>query len=88
MTIVEQKERIKKEHRRIKIAGMKKNGCYISNLTRNDFVFWFSTKKEMVGNEKKKLFFMKGDFFKNVKEYIIPRRCLVTIRTLRFTLTV
>ena len=42
---------------------MKRNGCSFSNLTRNTFVLYFSTKKEMVENEKKKLFFVNGDIF-------------------------
>ena len=42
---------------------MKRNSCSISYLTRNNFVFYFSTKKKIVENEKKK-FFMNGDFFK------------------------
>ena len=64
---------------------MKMNGCTISNLTKNDFFLWFSTKKRMVGNEKEKLFLVNGDFFfRNVKECIIPRHSLVTIHTLRF----
>ena len=29
-----------------KIAEMKKNGCSFSNLTRNTFVLYFSTKKK------------------------------------------
>ena len=43
---------------------MKRIGCFISNLTRNGFVLWFSTKRKgMVGNKKEKLFFVNGDFF-------------------------
>ena len=30
---------------------MKKNGYFISYLTKNRFVLYFSTKKKMVGNE-------------------------------------
>ena len=46
-----------------KIAGIKRNGCSIPYLTRNNFVLYFSTKKRMVGNEKVKLFIMNGDLF-------------------------
>ena len=47
-----------------KIAGIKRNGCSIPYLTRNNFVRYFSTKKKrMVGNEKVKLFLMNGDLF-------------------------
>ena len=41
----------------------------------------FYKKKRMVENEKKKLFLVNGDFFRNVKECIILRRSLVTIHT-------
>ena len=37
------------------------NGCSFSNLTRNTFVFYISTKKRMVGNENKKLFLVNDD---------------------------
>ena len=40
------------------------NGYFIPYLTRNNFVFYFSTKKkEMVRNEKEKLFLVNGGFF-------------------------
>ena len=35
----------------------------LSNLTRNAFVLYFSTKKGMGRNKKEKLFFVNGDFF-------------------------
>ena len=46
-----------------KISGMKRNGCSLSNLTRNNFVLKFSTKKGMKMNERELLFLMNGDFF-------------------------
>ena len=39
---------------------MKKNGCSIPYLTRNNLNF--STKKGMIENEKEKLFLMNDDF--------------------------
>ena len=48
---------------RNKIAGMKRNACSLSNLTRNAFVLYFSTKKGMEMNKKEKLFLVNVDFF-------------------------
>ena len=53
----------RKETYRTKIAGMKKNACSLSNLTRNIFVLYFSTKKRMGRNKREKLFLVNGDFF-------------------------
>ena len=55
------------------------NGCSFSNLTRNTFVLYFSTKKGMRGNEKEKIFFVNDVFFRNVKKYIILRHSLVKV---------
>ena len=41
---------------------MKNNGCSLSNLTKNTFVLYFSTKKKKAGNEKI-LFLVNGDIF-------------------------
>ena len=41
---------------------MKRNGCFIPYLTKNNFVLYFSTKK-MVRNKKEKLFLINDDFF-------------------------
>ena len=57
---------------------MKRNGCSISNLTRNNFVLYFSTKK---GMRRKNYSLWMVIFFKNIKEWIIPHRSLVTIHT-------
>ena len=35
----------------------------------------------MVWNKKENLYFMNSDFFGNIREYIIPRRSLVTNHT-------
>ena len=48
---------------RNKIVGIKMNACSLSNLTRNAFVLYFSTKEGMERNKKKKLFLVNGDFF-------------------------
>ena len=46
---------------KFKIAGrMECSDHFFSNLTRNKFVLYFSTKK---WNEKEKLFFVNCDFF-------------------------
>ena len=43
---------------------MKRNVCSLSNLTRNGFVLYFSTKKkEWRETRKKKLFLANGEFF-------------------------
>ena len=54
-----------------KIAGIKMNICSLSNLTKNAFVLYFSTKKEMERNKKEKLFLVNGNFFGNVKEFSV-----------------
>ena len=48
---------------RNKIAGIKRNACSLSKLTRNAFVLYFSIKKGMERNKKEKLFLVNGDFF-------------------------
>ena len=45
-----------------KIVEMKKNSRFFSNLTRNNFVFYFSTKKRMKENKKEKLFLVNVIF--------------------------
>lgn len=44
MTILEARETNEN-----KITEMKMNSCYISYLTRNNFILYFFTKKRMVG---------------------------------------
>ena len=39
------------------------NAYFLSNLIRNDFVLYFSTKEGMGRNEKEKLFYTNDDFF-------------------------
>lgn len=63
MTIRESRGTNKKGMYGNKISGTKRNGCSLSNLTRNHFVLKFSTKKGMKGNEKELLFLVNGDFF-------------------------
>ena len=58
------------------------NGHSFSNLTRNTFVLYFSTKKGTVRNENKNLFIVNEIFFRNARKYIILRRFLITIHTL------
>ncbi|KAL0711993.1 hypothetical protein Bca4012_018971 [Brassica carinata] len=48
---------------RKKMAGMKRNGCSSSNLTRNIFVLYFLQKKGMRRNEKENLFLVNDKFF-------------------------
>ena len=71
---------------RNQIVEMKKNVYSLSNLIRNAFVLYFSTKKRMGRNKKKKLFLVNGDFFGNDKEFGVLLRSLVTIQSLRLNL--
>ncbi|WZZ48810.1 hypothetical protein YC2023_048917 [Brassica napus] len=50
---------------------MKKNGCSIPYLTRNNLNF--STKKGMIENEKEKLFLMNDDFFHELGSTVIGK---------------
>lgn len=77
----ETKRTNRKETYKNKIAKIKMNGCSFSNLTRKNFVLYFSTKKRMRRNEKKNLFIVNGNFFRNIKKCIIHRRSLFTIHT-------
>ena len=49
----------------------------LSNIWQEIILFSFLLKKEIVENEIEKLFFMKGDFFRNIRECIITRCSLV-----------
>ena len=50
-----------------------------------EIILFFNSleKKKMKENERELLFLVNGDFFKNVREYIIPRRSLVTIYSIK-----
>ena len=52
------------------------NSCFILYLKRDNLTFYFSTKKRIVENEKKNLFFVNSEFFRNVRECIISCRSL------------
>ena len=73
----------RKETYKNKIVGIKRNVCSLSNLTKNAFVLYFSTKKGMKRNKEEKLFLVNGDFFWNDKEFSVPFHSLVTIQSLR-----
>ena len=67
---------------RNKIAGMKKNVCSLSNLTRNTFVLYFSTKKRNENEQQGKTIPCEWwFFFGNDKEFSVPFRSLVTIQS-------
>lgn len=41
-----------------------KNACSFLNLTKNNFVLYFSKKKRMRKNKKEKLFLVNSNFLK------------------------
>ena len=63
---------------------MKINSFFISYLINNNLILYFSTKKN--GKEwKRKRFLLNSNFFRNVREYVILCRFLLTICTLKIS---
>ena len=57
---------------RNKIAEMKNNSCSLSNLTKNVFVLYFSTKKRTEKNKKKNNLLWMVIFLEIIKNSVFP----------------
>ena len=51
---------------------MKRNMCFFSSFRKNDFLLYLPTEKWMKANERKKLFLVNNDVFRNVMKCIVP----------------